>query len=95
MAAAMLDEVGGVGEAVEQAESEEQKGGGHSAEEEVLQCGFQRLQAALAEGGEDVEREAEEFERDEDDQQILGADEEHHADGCDQDEEDEFADVAR
>jgi hypothetical protein len=48
------------------------------------------LRAAFIEGGEDVEREAEELERDEDDEQVLGSDEEHHAGSGDQNEEDEF-----
>ena len=88
-------EAGGVGEAVEQAEAEEQEGRGHSAEEVVLHGGFPGLQAALVEGGEGVEREAQEFQRDEDDQQVLRCDEEHHAGSCEQDEQDELADVYR
>ena len=47
IAAAMCVEAGGVGEAVEQAEAEEQEGCGHSAEEEVLERGFRGLRAAL------------------------------------------------
>ena len=88
-----VGEAGGVGEAVQQAESEEQESGGHAAEEEVFECGFPGLQAALAEGGEDVEGEAEQLERDEDDEQILRADQEHHAGGCHEDQQDELADV--
>ncbi len=88
-----LDEVGGVGEAVEQADSEEKKCCGHSTEEEVLDGGFPGLRAALAEGREDVEGEAQEFKRDEDDQEILRSYEEHHSRSCDEDEQDELADV--
>ena len=86
-------QAGRVGEAVEQAEAEEQEGGGHSAEEEVFERGFRGVRAVLVERGEDVEGEAEQFERDEDDEQVLRADQEHHAGGGDQDEQDEFADV--
>ncbi len=57
-----LGEVGGVGEAVEQAEAEEQEGCGHAAEEEVFEGGFGGVGVAFVEGGEDVEGEAEEFE---------------------------------
>ena len=86
-------QAGGVRQAVEQAEAEEQKGRRHSAEEEIFQRGFRGSRALLVERGEDVEREAQQFQRDENHQQILGADEEHHADGREQDEQNEFADV--
>ena len=86
-------EIERVRESVEQADAEEQKSGRHSAEEEILQCGFGGFAALLVESGEQVERQAEEFERYEDQQQILRADQEHHGDGREEDQPQVLADV--
>ena len=55
--------------------------------------GFPGLQAAFVERGKDVEREAEQLQRDEDDQEVLRCYEKHHSGGCKKDEQDELADV--
>ena len=51
------------------------------------------MRAPLVEAGEDVEGEAEEFEGEEEDEQVLSGDEEDHAGGGEEDQEDELADV--
>ena len=88
-----LRKAGGACEAVEEAEAEEEKGGGHGAEQEVFERGFRRARVELVEGGEDVEREAEELQGKEENKKVLGCHEEHHADGGEKDERDELADV--
>ena len=81
------------GNAVEQAETEEQKCGGHATKQKVFQRGLGGFFIVLVERGDDVEREAGEFQRDENHQQILGADHEHQADGAEQDQRKIFADM--
>src|SRR6185312_447583 len=88
-----VGEFDGAGESIEQAHAEEQESGGHAAEEEVFEGRFGGLAALLVESGEDVEREREEFERHEDEQEILRRDQEHHGHGGEQDDRDVFADV--
>ena len=68
------------GQAVEQAEAEEQERRRHPAEEEILESGLGRLPPALVEPGEDVEREAGQFEGEEHQQQLLGGCHGHEAD---------------
>ncbi len=69
------------GEAVEQAEAEEQDPRRHAAKEKILEPGFRRRLALLIKRGKDVKRKAQELNGDEDDQQILGAHQQHHRGG--------------
>src|SRR5687767_12190823 len=82
-------------ESVDIAETEEEEGGGHAAEEEILQSGFGGTEALFVERGHGVKAEAEEFQRDENHQEIFCADEEHHGDGGEEQEREEFAGVSR
>ena len=86
-------QAGRIRQAIEQAEAEQQKRGGHSAEEKIFQRGFRGVRAMLVERGEDVEGQAQQFERNENHQQILRADQEHAADSRDQNQQNKFADV--
>src|SRR6185312_10322396 len=85
----------GIRHAIKQAEAEEKKARGHSAEEEVFERRLPRACAALVKGGEDVEREREQLQRKEDDEQVSCCREEHHSAGGGKDEEDVFAHVMR
>ena len=88
-----LEEVGRIGEAVEQAEAEQHEGRRHSAEEEVFESSFGGAGAALVEPCKNVDRQAQQLERDEDDEEVLRGDEKHHASCREQDQENKFADV--
>ena len=69
------------GEAVEQAEAEEQDPRRHAAKEKILEPGFRRRLALLVKRGKDVKRKAQELNGDEDDQQVLRAHQQHHRGG--------------
>ena len=86
-------QIGRAGNAVEQAEAEQQKRRRHAAEQKVFQRRLGGPGVVLVERGEDVKREAGEFQRDENHQQILGADQEHQADGAEQNQRKIFADM--
>ena len=88
-----LQQVGGVAKAVEQAEAVEQEGSGHSTEEEIFERGLGGARALLVEAGEDVQREAQQLQRDEDHQDVLRRDEEEHARSGKQDKQNELTDM--
>ena len=80
---------------VEQAQSEQREGRRHSAEQKVFQGRLGGLDVALVERREDVKREARQFERDKNHQNVLRADQEHHSHNCQQDQRKIFAHVRR
>ena len=88
-------EAGRVGQAVEQTEPKQQECRRHATEEKILQGGFGGARTAFVEGGKDVERQAQKFKGDKNDQEILRSHQEHHASRCDQDEQDKLANVFR
>lgn len=76
--------------AVEEGDPEEEERRGERAEQEVLHRGLLRHQPlAAGEGAEEVERQGEDFQRDEQGQQVVRRREDQHADG----EEDEREDL--
>ena len=72
-------QVGGGGSAVNQGDTKEQKPGGKSAKEEVLETGFFGFGARISQTGHDVQGDREQFKRQEDHDQIAGARHQHHA----------------
>src|SRR6185437_2594483 len=79
------------GGAVDQRDSVEEEGRGEGAEKEILERGFGALRTAAAEARHDVGGDRGDFEGDEDQQQLHGARHEHHADGSEEHEGEEFA----
>ena len=88
-----LAEVGRSSKSVKQTHAEQCERRRHAAEQEIFQRRLRRFRVVLVERRQDVEREARQLQRDEDHQQVFRADEEHHADGREQDECEKFADV--
>src|ERR1043166_1008286 len=61
-------------DSIDQADAKKSKGGGDSTEKEVFQCGFGRCGTGLFKGGQRVEGNADQFERDKYDKKIAGTD---------------------
>ena len=90
-----LTEVRRARQTVEQAQPKQRERRRHAAEQKVFQGRLGGLDVALVERREDVKREARQFERDENHQDVLGADQEHHPHNCQQDQRKVFACVRR
>src|SRR5439155_14217572 len=80
---------------VNQAQTEQQERRGNTTEQKILQRRLRRLDALLVERGHDVETKAEQLERQENQQQVFCAQQEHHARGRQQQQREVFADVLR
>src|SRR5712672_739911 len=79
--------------ATARSESKEHECRRRSAEKKILQGSFSRLGAALVEGRKDVKRQAQQFQRNEDQKNILRTHQEHHAGRRKQNEGQIFADM--
>ena len=82
------------GEAVDEAEAEEEKRGRHAAEEKIFQRGFGGFGAGFVETGEDVERKAGELESEEGDEELLRGGHQREARGGKEHDGDELGGVA-
>ena len=76
---------GGAGEAVDQRGAVEQHPRGERAEDEIFEPGLGRAHRIAVEAGDDVERQALQFEAEIERDQVVGRDHDHHAGGRQQD----------
>jgi hypothetical protein len=69
------------GQAIEQADAKKREGRRHAAEEKVFQGRLARCHAGLVKGRQDIERDAEQFQRDENHQEVFRTDQDHQTRG--------------
>ena len=80
----------GAGEAIDQGCAIEQQARGQGAEDEVFQPGLGGAGIVTVDGGDDVERQAEQFEAHIERHEVIGRDHHHHADGGEEQQHGEF-----
>jgi len=83
------------GQTIEQTDAKKGEGRGHDAKKKIFQARLRRRRAGFVKGRQHVEREAEHFQRDEDHQEVCGADQKHQSGGGDEKEGKILAEVPR